>query len=143
MDPELECLIGYHFQDRGLMEEALEEVGPGTAGNERLALLGDTILSLMLLRRWYCEGNTTEQGTNLLQAYACNKHLTSRAKALGLQKFIHQRLDLERGVPDHALATTVEAILGAVWLDSEESLRKVNNVMSKISLYPANINDCS
>lgn len=59
MEPELECLIGYHFQGRGLMEEALEEVGPGTAGNERLALLGDTILSLMLLRRWYCEGNTT------------------------------------------------------------------------------------
>jgi ribonuclease-3 len=46
-------------------------------------------------------------------------------------------------VPDHALATTVEAILGAVWLDSEESLQKVNNVMRKISLYPAKIYDCA
>jgi dsRNA-specific ribonuclease len=59
MEPEFECLIGYQFRDRGLMEEALEEAGPETAGNERLALLGDTILSLMLLRRWYSEGNTT------------------------------------------------------------------------------------
>jgi dsRNA-specific ribonuclease len=59
MEQEFERLIGYQFQDRGFMEEALEEAGLETAGNERLALLGDTILSLMLLRRWYCEGNTT------------------------------------------------------------------------------------
>ncbi|KAJ5123661.1 hypothetical protein N7448_009758 [Penicillium atrosanguineum] len=141
MAPDLECLIGYQFKDRSLMEEALEEAGPEAAGNERLALLGDTILSLMLLRRWYGEGNTTEQGTNLLQVYACNRNLTSRARSLDLQKFIHQRLDQERSVPDEALATTVEAILGAVWLDSEESPQKVNNVMKKISLYPAKLCD--
>lgn len=59
MEQNFECLIDYHFRDRVFIEEALEEVGPESAGNERLALLGDTILSLMLLRRWYCEGNTT------------------------------------------------------------------------------------
>ena len=59
MEPELESLIGYQFHDRGLMEEALEEAGPQTEGNERLALLGDKVLSLMLLHRWYMEGNTT------------------------------------------------------------------------------------
>lgn len=58
-NPEFESLIGYQFHDRGLMEESLKESGPAAAGNKRLALLGDTVLELMLLRRWYCEGNTT------------------------------------------------------------------------------------
>ncbi|CAG8050992.1 unnamed protein product [Penicillium nalgiovense] len=139
MEPELESLIGYQFHDRSLMEEALEEAGPQTEGNERLALLGDKVLSLMLLHRWYMEGNTTEQGTNLLQIYASNKQLTSRARALDFPKFITQRLDLKRSVPDHTLATTLKAILGAVWLDSEESVRKVKNSMEKIGLYPPEI----
>lgn len=77
------------------------------------------------------------------QDYPCNKRLTSRAKALRLQKFIRPRLDLERSLPDHAVASTVEAILGAVWLDSGESLQKVNKVMRKINLYPARIYDCA
>jgi len=46
-------------------------------------------------------------------------------------------MDLERSVPDGTLATTVEAILGAVWLDSEESVQQVNEVMEKINLYPS------
>ncbi|KAH8434277.1 uncharacterized protein LDX57_011915 [Aspergillus melleus] len=113
-NPEFEKVIGHHFHDQGLMDEALEESGLASAGNERLALLGDKILDLMLLRRWYHEGNTTEQGTGLLKTYACNKQLTSIARVLGLQRFIHQRPDLERSVPEGTLATTVEAILGAV-----------------------------
>jgi hypothetical protein len=45
------------------MEEALEEVGPEAAGNERLALLGDKVLDLMLLNRWYGEDTTTGRPT--------------------------------------------------------------------------------
>ncbi|KAJ5875199.1 uncharacterized protein N7473_012546 [Penicillium subrubescens] len=137
LNPEFEKVIGHHFHDQGLVEEALEESGLASAGNERLALLGDKILDLMLLRRWYHEGNTTEQGTCQLQTYACNKQLTSMARALDLQRFIHQRPDLERSVPDSTLATTVEAILGAVWLDSDEDVQQVNEVMEKIRLYPS------
>jgi ribonuclease-3 len=63
MEPELGTLIGYQFHDPSLMEEALEEAGPQTEGNERLALLGDKVLQLMLLHRWYMEGNTTGRST--------------------------------------------------------------------------------
>lgn len=45
------------------MEEALDEAGPETAGNERLALLGDKVIALMLLHRWYGEGSTTGMST--------------------------------------------------------------------------------
>lgn len=151
-NPEFEDVIGHHFHDQGLLQEALEESGLASAGNERLALVGDKILALMLLRRWYREGNTTgistpsrmdtrliytEQGTSLLQTYACNKQLTSMARDLDLQRFIHQRPDLGRNVPDSTLATTVEAILGAVWLDSNEDVQQVNEVMEKVGLYPS------
>lgn len=79
----------------------------------------------------------------MVQDCACNKRLTSRAKALGLETFIRRRLDLERNVPDHALASAVEAILGAVWLDSGESLREIDTVMRKMNLYPVRICDCA
>lgn len=69
----------------------------------------------------------TEQGTSLLQTHACKKQLTSMARVLDLQRFINQRPDLERNVPDSTLATTVEAILGAVWLDSNEDIQQVKN----------------
>lgn len=49
------------------------------------------------------------------------------ARVLDLQRFINQRPDLERNVPDSTLATTVEAILGAVWLDSNEDIQQVKN----------------
>ena len=151
-NPEFEKVVGHHFLDRNLTEEALEETGLASAGNERLALLGDKILALTLLRRWYHEGNTTgmlnpsimgikliytEQGTSLLQTYACNKQLTSMARVSDLQRFIHQRPDLERSIPDSTLATTVEAIIGAVWLDSDESVQQVNKAMEKLGLYPS------
>lgn len=59
------------------------------------------------------------------------------ARVLDLQRFIHQRPDLERHVPDSTLATTMEAILGAVWVDSNEDVQQVNEVMEKIGLYPS------
>ena len=63
MESEFKCLIGYQFQDQDLMEEALEEARPESAGNKQLALLGDKILAIMLLHCWYHEGNTTGRST--------------------------------------------------------------------------------
>ena len=42
-------------------------------------------------------------------------------------------------MPDHTLATTVKAILGAVWLDSKESVQKVKNTVERFDLYPAEL----
>lgn len=49
-NPEFEKVIGHHFHDQGLLEEAFEEPGLASAGNGRLALGGDKILALLLLR---------------------------------------------------------------------------------------------
>lgn len=63
---EVETRIGYPFKNPGILWEALQAPGsPGnylrgrnlTDGNRRLALLGDTALKLVLLKRWYREGD--------------------------------------------------------------------------------------
>jgi ribonuclease-3 len=65
---EVEEIIRYHFNDQALLEEALQAAGAAVSdphikgdrqGNKRLALLGDALLSMMLLDRWYDSGKDT------------------------------------------------------------------------------------
>lgn len=55
-------IIGYNFTDPFILWEALQAAGSGNTfagnrrfpeGNKRLAVLGDTILQLVLVRDWY------------------------------------------------------------------------------------------
>ena len=61
----LEAVISYHFTTPLLAWEALQapgaNAGPlalptGLEGNKRLAILGDTILQLVLVEEWYRSG---------------------------------------------------------------------------------------
>lgn len=58
----VETIIGYNFNDTMILWEALQAAGStvrfvGTRrfddGNKRLAVLGDTILKLVLVTKWY------------------------------------------------------------------------------------------
>lgn len=58
----VEDIIGYNFADPLILWEALQGSGSGNTfagtrrfpeGNKRLAILGDTILQLVLVRDWY------------------------------------------------------------------------------------------
>jgi hypothetical protein len=56
--------IGYKFKSPILMQEALRasnmsEGSIDLTGNKRLALVGDSVLSVMLLNRWYGKGGST------------------------------------------------------------------------------------
>jgi dsRNA-specific ribonuclease len=57
--------IGYNFNSQALLEEALRAPGnttPGDkslVGNKRLALVGDSVVAVMLLDRWYKGGSST------------------------------------------------------------------------------------
>jgi dsRNA-specific ribonuclease len=67
--------IGYNFNSKALLEEALRAPGnisPGdesSAGNKRLALVGDSALAVMLLSRWYNGGSSTGMFILLLLEY--------------------------------------------------------------------------
>lgn len=58
LEKELEDLLDYHFNDHHLLEELLQAAGSSVSdptvhgdrhGNKRLALLGDSVLSTVLL----------------------------------------------------------------------------------------------
>ena len=52
---ELEELIGYTFNNKLVAWEALQTKGCGgfVDGNKRLALLGDAVLKMEVLKKWY------------------------------------------------------------------------------------------
>jgi ribonuclease-3 len=64
----LENIIKYHFANPQLLQEALtaegasqSSQGPAGNGNKRLALVGDALLRVVILDRWYpCGASTGE-----------------------------------------------------------------------------------
>lgn len=63
----LEGKLGYIFADRTILQEALQAAGNGVTkigerkiedGNKRLAMLGDSILQVALLKDWFIEGES-------------------------------------------------------------------------------------
>jgi dsRNA-specific ribonuclease len=49
--------IGYTFSKPGLLREALDTTGLRTAeSNQRLAMVGDAVLKMILLEDWYASG---------------------------------------------------------------------------------------
>ena len=64
---DCEQITGYHFKDEHLCWEALQVAGSGVVasgprdflkGNHRLAILGDTVLDLVLCGKWYESGQS-------------------------------------------------------------------------------------
>lgn len=55
------------------------------------------------------------------------------------QTHVDQSIDLQPSCSSqstHGLATDIEAIVGAVWIDSERDLEAVEAVMKRLKLYP-------
>lgn len=119
--------LGYRFDDPGLLALALnhrswcaENGGPGS--NERLEFLGDSVLGLVITERLYStyedepEGVLARRRAELVSTVT----LAGVARELGLGSAVH----LGRGEEatggrdkDSILADTMEAILGAIYLD--------------------------
>jgi len=155
-----ERIIGYTFSNRDLLWEALQVAGSGQAriggrntakGNERLAIVGDGVLSYILSKEWYPTGenkgqavcldnlisalmlvilaNWTEHRTSLLS----NDNLGRIAKSTGLVDCLNMNpMNRIRIVSDKLAATLVEAICGAVALDG--NLDDVVEVMQSLDI---------
>lgn len=66
-----------------------------------------------------------EDGTNLLRDGGCNAVLSGLATKHALEKYIVHQGHLSQTV----LASTIEAIIGAVWIDSGKDLAQVKHVV--------------
>jgi ribonuclease-3 len=123
----LEDTLGLHFQDASLLQMALthisfiyERVGKGQACNERLEFLGDSILACItadFLYRTYPdlrEGELSDVRAMLVKGDTLAKF----ANEIELGTFLRLgKGERNAGVSQRILASTFEAVLGAIYLD--------------------------
>lgn len=131
MKPSLEQRLGHRFRSPELLQQALTHRSAGGAHNERLEFLGDGILNFVIAAALYdLRPEAPEGELSRLRASLVNgPSLAERARHLGLGASL--RLgggELKSGGErrDSILADTLEAVLGAVYLDAGfETTREV------------------
>ena len=146
---KLEKAIDYNFEDKVLLETALTHRSIGRGNNERLEYLGDAALGFIIADAVFqkfpqaTEGELTRLRSSLVKGETLAK--------LGRDLNMGDNIRLGRGEMksggwhrDSILANTLEAIIGAVYLDSDmEVCRKcVINLYRQLldEISPDNLN---
>ena len=121
--PRLEQKLGYKFQNKDLLIRAITHRSAGSRHNERLEFLGDSILSLVIAEVLYhrfpnvSEGDMSRMRATLVR----EKTLAELAREFVLGDYlILGPGELKSGGyrRESILADTVEALIGAIYLDS-------------------------
>ncbi|HEX8403881.1 MAG TPA: ribonuclease III [Duganella sp.] len=118
----LQTRLGYTFQDAGLLQQALTHRSHSSLHNERLEFLGDSILNCVVASILYERYVTIDEGdlSRLRANLVKQQSLFEIAQKLELSQFL--RLgegELKSGGfrRPSILADTLEALLGAIFLD--------------------------
>ncbi|MCM1063433.1 MAG: ribonuclease III [Eubacterium sp.] len=126
---KLEDRIGYHFQDRQLLQQALTHTSytnerkiNKVASYERLEFLGDAVLELISSEALFRQNTELSEGelTKLRAAMVCEPSLAFCARDLDLVPFIRLgKGELYTGGRgrDSISADVMEAVIGAIYLD--------------------------
>ena len=124
----LEAKLGYTFQNRALLENALthssfaNENRDALGSNERLEFLGDSILGMVTADFLYAEHPDLPEGdlTRTRAALVCEESLVEVAEAWDLGAYLRLGRGEETGggrERPSIRADAVEAVLAAVYLD--------------------------
>ena len=133
---ELEEKIGYKFKNRVFLENALTRRSYCVEHrkkeyNQRLEFLGDSVLGLAIAEEIYKRFPDVKEGelTRLKAAVVCEQSLAIVANELEISKYLRiGKGELMLGIEklDSTTSDTMEAIFGAVFLDSNfETARKI------------------
>ncbi|EUC50161.1 hypothetical protein COCMIDRAFT_32495 [Bipolaris oryzae ATCC 44560] len=138
----IEGCIQYTFRNKMLCVEALKVTSSNyplffkgmihkVKRNNRLALLGDRVLSMVLCEIWYSTGNSPD--TKINDAIATSSALYERARKLRIDREI--LIGEGMYIPSiRHIAESLEAILGAVYVDSDHNLETVKQVIKYVEL---------
>ncbi|HHH48997.1 MAG TPA: ribonuclease III [Gammaproteobacteria bacterium] len=121
---QLAAMIGYRFKTTSLLEEALTHRSKGALNNERLEFLGDAILGFVVAEALFARYPKESEGVLTRFRASLVKKETLAEMARGYQLGDYLRLgpgELKSGGfrRDSILADAMEAIIGAIYLDSD------------------------
>jgi ribonuclease-3 len=126
----LEVKLNYKFYDKSLITQALKHRSflsvtneQRLSSNERLELLGDAVLGMVVTEFLYKRFPTKEEGelTAIKSLMVSRKILTRAANHIGIGEFILlNEAEAKAGGRKRSsiLADTFEAVIGAIYLDS-------------------------
>jgi ribonuclease-3 len=127
MYESLEETLGIHFENPSLLQLALthrsyiyETAGEGLSSNERLEFLGDSILAFISADYLYRAFPDLSEGelSDLRAALVRRETLATLAQEINLGNFLLMgKGEQSSGVSQRVLASTFEAVLGAMYLD--------------------------
>ena len=121
-------ILGLSFRDPTLLDLALTHRSVSAenldrSDNERMEFLGDAVLQLAVTDRLYADypGLPEGQLAKVRAAVVSGSSLAEAARAMGLGSYVELSASEERSggrSKDSILADTLEAVIGAVYLDS-------------------------
>lgn len=121
---ELARRLGHDFSDVSLFELALTHRSCGKRNNERLEFLGDSILNFVIAEALYAKFPAAREGqmSRLRARLVKGETLSEIARELGIGDYLRLGSgELKSGGfrRDSILADAVEAIIGAIYLDTD------------------------
>ena len=128
---DLMSKLGYKFKDKTLLKKALTHKSLSSQHNERLEFLGDALLNLHVSEYLYSRFVNLDEGklTQFKAKIVSRENLTKVAENIELSRFIKAGKG-EKLVDNSIIGNTLEALIGAVYLDSNYS--KTNQVLNKL-----------
>lgn len=145
---QLQQKIGYHFNDIDVLKNAvthssyIKEHDRNSKSNERLEFLGDAFFDAIIGEELYRSFPEKEEGflSKTRATLVCEKSLANEARRLDLGKYIMLGNGEEHNggrFRESILADTMEAVIGAVYLDG--GFNAVKTVV--LSLFDESIKD--
>nr|WP_317359106.1 ribonuclease III [uncultured Tyzzerella sp.] len=135
--------IGYNFKNKNLLQTAIthtsysHEKKEEVENNERLEFLGDAVLELVISRHIFTRFSELSEGelTKLRASIVCEASLAKKAREIN----VGQNIKLGKGEEltggrerDSILADAFEAIIGAIYIDSNDILKAEDFILSKM-----------
>lgn len=124
--------IGYKFNDPSLLELALSHRSVGAVNNERLEFLGDSLINCIIAGELFMRFPDASEGqlTRMRAQLVCSDMMVKIAKELDIGEHVvlgagelrsggHQRKSI--------LADSLEAIIGAIFLDAQGDCHTIRN----------------
>ena len=114
--------LGYKFKDLSLLDQALTHRSYGANNNERLEFLGDALLGATIAEQLYkqCPANSEGSLTRMRASLVKKETLAEIARELEIGSLLNLgggELKSGGSRRDSILADTLEAIIGAIYLD--------------------------